>query len=101
MPEAPEVGAFWSVTVYDTERGGHLHPNAENRYHLNNTTATSTDGGKTYTFLFKTSREEGDVNCLEVPEGQFDLTVRYYLPGTSITEDGWRINKPKLVKPAG
>ncbi len=35
----PVVDAFWSVTVYDTERGGFLHPNKDDRYHINNTSA--------------------------------------------------------------
>ena len=37
--EEPNVGAFWSVTVYDTKRGGFFHPNKDDRYHINNTTA--------------------------------------------------------------
>jgi hypothetical protein len=32
--EEPPVDAFWSPTVYDTGRGGFLHPNEDDRYHI-------------------------------------------------------------------
>jgi len=38
----------------------------------------------TVTFLFKQKCEPGDVNCLEVPAGQFDIAARYYLPSEDI-----------------
>lgn len=93
----PPVEAFWSITVYDTERGGYLHPNAANRYHINNTGAVKNDDG-TYTFLFKQKCEEGDVNCLEVPAGRFDYTVRYYLPAEAIQKGEWKMPKAILKK---
>lgn len=81
--EEPPVDAFWSVTVYDTDRGGFLHPNKDDRYHINNTTAVKNEDG-TVTFLFKQSCDGDDTNCLEVPAGHFDLSIRYYLPDESI-----------------
>lgn len=93
--EEPEVDAFWSVTVYDTERGGYFHPNADNRYHINNTTAVRNQNG-TITFTFKTKCEEGDLNCLEVPEGQFDITARFYLPGEALISGKWNMPSPEL-----
>jgi len=94
--EEPPVDAFWSVTVYDTERGGYLHPNDEDRYHINNTSAVKNKDG-TVTFTFKQKCESGDINCLEVPEGQFDITLRYYLPGDEIIEGKWKIPSAELV----
>jgi len=95
--EEPSVDAFWSLTVYDTERGGYLHPNKENKYHINNTSAVKNKDG-TVTFLFKQKCEPGDVNCLEVPAGQFDIAARYYLPGEDIRSGKWTIAKPVLTK---
>jgi hypothetical protein len=92
---APPVDAFWSVTVYDTDRGGFLHPNSDDRYHINDTTAVPNDD-ETYTFNFKTACEPGDLNCLEVPEGRFDLATRYYLPKEEIVSGGWQIPRPRL-----
>lgn len=92
----PPVDAFWSVTAYDSS-DGHFHPNDEKRYHINNTTAITNEDGSV-TFLFKTKCEQGDVNCLEVPEGPFDITARYYLPDCPIRTGEWTIPRPELVK---
>ena len=86
--EAPPVDAFWSLTVYDTERGGFLHPNKYDRYHINNTLAVTNHDG-TYTFLFKQDCSEEDINCLEVPAGRFDVAARYYLPSKAIQSGDW------------
>ena len=93
--EEPPVNAFWSITVYDTERGGFLHPNKDDRYHINNTGAVKNDDG-TVTFTFKTTCGKDDLNCLEVPEGQFDLTTRYYLPKEEIRSGKWKFSPPEL-----
>ncbi|MCK4349212.1 MAG: DUF1254 domain-containing protein [Candidatus Krumholzibacteria bacterium] len=93
--EEPPVDAFWSITVYDTKRGGFLHPNKDDRYHINNTGAVKNADG-TVTFTFKQKCEEGDLNCLEVPAGPFDLVIRYYLPSEKIISGEWTLPRPKL-----
>lgn len=93
--DEPPVEAFWSITIYDSERGGFLHPNDHDRYHINNTSAVKNDDG-TVTFTFKQECNEGDLNCLEVPAGQFDYVVRYYLPQEPIRNGDWRM--PKAVR---
>jgi hypothetical protein len=93
--EEPGVEAFWSITVYDTGRGGFLHPNEDDRYHINNTTAVKNADG-TVTFTFKQECEEGDLNCLEVPAGPFDLAARYYLPSDAIIGERWTLPKLRL-----
>jgi hypothetical protein len=93
--EEPPVDAFWSVTVYDTERGGFLHPNDDDRYHINNTAAIRNDDG-TVTFTFKQNCESSDLNCLEVPAGRFDVTSRYYLPHDEIITGEWTLPKIEL-----
>ncbi len=93
--EEPPVDAFWSITVYDTERGGFLHPNKDDRHHINNTVAVKNPDG-TVTFAFKQTCEAGDLNCLEVPAGQFDLATRYYLPKAEIIAGSWTLPRPKL-----
>jgi hypothetical protein len=95
--EEPVVDAFWSVTVYDTERGGFLHPNRHDRYHINNTLAVRNADG-TLTFTFKQTCNADDMNCLEVPEGRFDVVARYYLPHEEIITGSWTFPKIRLVQ---
>jgi hypothetical protein len=96
VTDAPPVNAFWSITVYDSTTG-RLHPNEDNRYHINNTTAVKNEDG-TVTFRFKVKCEDGDVNCLEVPAGPFDVAARYYLPEPEIMSGEWTIPRPAKVK---
>ena len=95
--ESPPVDGFWSMTAYDTERGGFFHPNDDDRYHWNGTTATPNEDG-TFTFTFKISCEDSDLNCLEVPEGQFDLITRYYLPSEEIIAGDWKFPGLELTQ---
>jgi hypothetical protein len=92
----PPVDAFWSVTVYDSDRGGHLHPNRDDRYHFNGTTAVKNDDGSV-TFMFKRACERSNRNCLEVPAGRFDVVTRYYLPHEEIVSGVWTFPKIELV----
>jgi hypothetical protein len=94
--DVPPVDAFWSVTVYDSDRGGHLHPNRDDRYHFNGTTAVKNADGSV-TFMFKRACERSDRNCLEVPAGRFDVVARYYLPHEEIVSGAWRFPKIELV----
>jgi len=94
---APPVGAFWSVTAYDTEHGGFFHPNPDDRYHINNTTAVA-DADGTFTFVFKPICGSEDRNCLAVPEGPFDVFARYYLPGDEIISGRWTMAHPTLKR---
>jgi len=95
VTEAAPVNAFWSVTIYDSTTG-RFHPNDENRYHINNTTAVKNEDG-TYTFRFKVKCADGDVNCLEVPAGPFDVAARYYLPQPEIMSGEWTMTRPSRV----
>ena len=95
--EEPPVDGFWSITVYDTDRGGFLHPNGDDRYHINNTVAERNSDG-TVTFTFKQDCDTTDLNCLEVPAGRFDLVSRYYLPKDEIISGEWTWPKISLQK---
>ena len=94
--EEPPVDGFWSVTAYDTERGGFFHPNEDDRYHFNGSTAVRNENGS-MTFTFKETCEPSDLNCLEVPAGQFDLVYRYYLPRPEIISGDWTLPEIRLA----
>ena len=96
----PPVDAFWSITVYDTDRGGFLHPNKDDRYHINDTTAVKNDDG-TVTFMFKQECLPSDRNCLEVPPGRFDVGLRYYLPHEEIQTGAWTFPLIELRRKGG
>lgn len=96
VTEAPPVEAFWSITAYDTERGGYFHPNEDDRYHINGTTGIPNADG-TYTLIFKTTCSDQDQSCLEVPAGQFDITARYYLPSSEIRAGTWLLPRARLA----
>ena len=68
VTEAPPVKAFWSITAYDSTTG-RLHPNDDDRYHINNTTAVKNEDG-TYTFHFKVKCEDGDGIAWRSPPGR-------------------------------
>ena len=55
VTEAPQVDAFWSVTVYDSTTG-RLHPNDDDRYHINNTTAVRNEDAPTPSVSRRTAK---------------------------------------------
>lgn len=88
VPVVP-VGAFWSVTVYDS--GGNLHPNAQNAYSLNSlTTKKEADGAVTIRFG---GCGPDKTNCLPIMPG-WNYMVRYYLPASKILDGSWTLPQP-------
>jgi hypothetical protein len=86
----PPVDAFWSITVYDTDRGGFLHPNSNDRYHINDSSARRNADG-TITLTFMRACEPAAANCLDVPSGRFEVVTRYYLPHPEIVSGIWKL----------
>ena len=93
----PPVKAFWSVTVYDTERGGFLHPNPLNRHHLNNSLVKFNADG-TVTFTLQQECGPDDLNCIPVPAGAFDVAWRYYRPKQELIDGKWTPPAPVLSR---
>jgi len=83
--------------VYDTDRGGFLHPNKYDRYHINNSLAVPNEEGS-YTFLLKQYCTAEDVNCLDLPAGRFDIVARYHLPADAIQSGDWTLPPIQLAQ---
>lgn len=89
--EAPPVGAFWSVTVYNSN--GNLVPNADRRYSVSSSRPDELvyrpDGSIDIIFA---PRDPGDpgANWLKVPAGGgFSAYLRMYVPDESVLDGTW------------
>ena len=96
VTKAPPVNSFWSITVYDSTTG-RLHPNDDNRYHINNTTAVKNDDG-TYTFRFKVKCEG---RRPELPRGSAGRSTWPHVTtfrSREIMSGEWKMPHPAKVK---
>jgi hypothetical protein len=100
----PEVGAFWSLTMYGADNN--LVSNSISRYKVGtyptNLLALNTDGTLTI-YIQNTSPPANKMsNWLPAPADGFHLIMRLYLPGSNIVNQTW--GPPpilKLLAPAG
>lgn len=87
----PEVGAFWSVTMYDTTQN--LVTNSLNRYKLGSLSspslATNLDGSVTLYLQTSSPGADKESNWLPAPPGNFNLLLRCYMPGAAIVNQTW------------
>ena len=94
----PEVGEFWSLTMYDLTYN--LVDNPINRYNMTSLSPTfkkGQDGSLTLYIQSEAPDSDKEGNWLPSPkEGAFFMVFRTYLPGKDIVEQTWQI--PGLVK---
>lgn len=87
----PEVGAFWSVTMYDTTQN--LVTNSLDRYKLGSLSspplATNLDGSVTLYLQDNSPGADKESNWLPAPSGNFNLLLRCYMPGAAIVNQTW------------
>ena len=100
----PDVGAFWSITMYGVDNN--LVSNSISRYKVGtyptNQLVLSTDG--TLTIYIQNASPPADKvsNWLPAPAGGFHLDMRCYWPGTGIVNQTWgpppilRTTQPQL-----
>lgn len=99
--ETPDVGAFWSVTVYDTD--GFLTANASaetlalNRFAVGSNTGLQFEVDGSLVIHMSATPPEGAsiANWLPVPDGNFEMTLRMYDPADEILNGDW--TAPKIV----
>ncbi len=89
--ELPDVGAFWSITLYDD--AGHLYDNPLRRFVLGSrqlpAMARDADGALTILVQHDPPASDRTPNWLPCPAGPFGLTFRTYLPGPAIRDGSW------------
>ena len=94
----PEVGAFWSLTMYDLTFN--LVDNPINRYNITSLSPTykiGKDGNLTLYIQSESPGPDKEGNWLPAPKDEpFFLVFRTYLPGKDIVEQTWQI--PGLIK---
>ena len=88
--ELPPVGAFWSLTIYDS--AGYMIENSINRYRLgsNNELNWNADGSLNLQ-LQNAAPDTQDANWLPVPEGEFNMVLRMYWPDESFLQGQWQL----------
>ena len=101
--DLPDVGAFWSITLYD--EAGHLYDNPLRRFVLSSrqlpAMTRDADGALTIVVQHEPPPEELLANWLPCPAGPFGLTFRTYLPGPAIREGSWTAPPVRVTTTGG
>lgn len=93
LPSVPPVGAFWSLTMYDTP-DYYLVDNEIDRYSIGNTTPgllVADDGSITITMSRHRPDGERAANWLPAPAGAFRPILRMYMPADEILTGAYEI----------
>ena len=95
----PDVGAFWSITLYDN--AGHLYDNPLRRFVLGSrqlpAMARGADGALTILVQHDPPPDDLVPNWLPCPAGPFGLTFRTYLPGPAIRDGSWTAPPVRVI----
>lgn len=85
----PPVGAFWSVTAYDSS--GYFIPNKLERQAIGDRDklVPNADGSVDLYFQARSPGEDKEANWLPVGEGPFNLLMRLYWPKQDIVDGSW------------
>jgi hypothetical protein len=85
----PPVGAFWSITLYDS--AGFQVANPLNRFALSSWMPfkTNADGSLDLYFQNQSPGADKEANWLPAPAGPFNLTMRLYAPRSEALTGKW------------
>jgi hypothetical protein len=94
----PDVGAFWSITLYDMN--GNMVSNPINRYKVGtyptNSLTFNADGSLRIYVQNTSPGPDKESNWLPAPAGGFHFYMRLYLPGPDILNHTW--GPPPVVR---
>lgn len=99
--QAPPVNAFWSITMYEIDKGWWFVPNALNKFTVSprNNLKSNADGSLTLYFQNVSPGADKQANWLPAPKGDFIAMLRMYWPkedSPSILNGSWV--PPKVMK---
>jgi hypothetical protein len=92
--KTPPVDAFWSITMYEIDKGWWFVPNPLNKFTVSprNNLKTNADGSVTLYFQNESPGADKEANWLPAPKGDFIAMLRMYWPkehGASILNGTW------------
>lgn len=88
--QTPPVATFWNLAMYAEDML--FVENDFGRYSIGSTTdGLKTDPDGSLTILIQNERPEDTSNWLPAPEGDFNLTMRFYGPATSVLDGSYRL----------
>ncbi|MGO4396554.1 DUF1254 domain-containing protein [Variovorax sp. M-6] len=101
--QMPPVNGFWSITMYEIDKGWWFVPNALNKFTVSprNDLKQNADGSTTLYFQNDSPGVDKEANWLPAPKGEFIPMMRMYWPkdnGPSIINGMWK--PPAVVKVA-
>jgi hypothetical protein len=99
--EAPPVNGFWSITMYEIDKGWWFVPNALNKFtvSMRDNPKLNADGSLTLYFQNESPSADEEANWLPAPKGEFIPMMRMYYPRASppsILDGSWKI--PPVVR---
>jgi hypothetical protein len=93
--QTPPVDGFWSITMYEIDKGWWFVPNALNKFTVSprNDLKSNADGSVTLYFQNESSGKDKEANWLPAPKGDFIPMLRMYWPkdhDPSIINGSWK-----------
>jgi hypothetical protein len=93
--EMPPVDGFWSITMYEIDKGWWFVPNALNKFTVSprNNLKPNADGSTTLYFQHASPGKDKEANWLPAPQGDFIAMLRMYWPkeqSPSILNGSWK-----------
>ncbi len=96
--EIPPAGAFWSVTLYDSDGFPTSNDLKRNAIGDRDALKYNADGSLDLYFQHATPGAEKESNWLPAPSGEFNLTMRVYAPKPQALDGRWNPPVVKKVK---
>ena len=99
--QTPPVNGFWSITMYQIDKGWWFVPNALNKFTVSprNDLKYNADGSLTLYFQHQSPGKDKEANWLPAPKGDFLPMLRMYWPkeqSPSILNGSW--TPPQVVR---